>query len=178
MQIEQMLRLMEEHDVARHSDLVGVSPREIRQLEQRFGLEFPAAYQQFLLTCGRSAGYLSTWMAIYFDDLLEIREEFERITAEHFPDITLPPEALLIAHWDCRFDWIICDGSDDPPVYRMDLQLDSGAYCQACASTFSAYIEALIRNNEAEKGLPEALSANEEFGARWDSEDDRLLPHR
>lgn len=151
MELERIVRLMEERDIAKSSDLVGVSEREIGRMEAQLDIHFPAAYRQYLLRFGRSAGFLSTWMAIYFDDLEEIREAFEQLNREYVEAIVLPRNALLISNLDSVFDYLFCDGSADPEVFRIDMRGDNGAFCEKYAESFSAYIERLILNADAEK---------------------------
>lgn len=151
MELERFVRLMEERDVAKSSDLVGVSEREISLMETRLKVVFPAAYRQYLLRFGRSAGFLSTWMAIYFDDLEEIRDAFDALNSEYINAIVLPQNALLISNLDSVFDYIFCGDTADPEVFRIDMRGEDGAYCEKYAESFSAYIERLILNADADK---------------------------
>lgn len=152
--IQKVVRLMEASAVATAGDLVGVNESEIKQLEQQLHLTFPKVYRQYLITFGRSAGYLSPWMAIYFDDLKEIRETFDLYQAQGF-DFELPAKALLIANFENTFDFIVCDGSHDPEVYRVDFRCDQPSAI-AYKKHFSGYLESLVTsdNNHA---IPQEL---------------------
>lgn len=140
--------LMEKRGVADKSELVGVSDTEIQSLENYFGLTFPACYHQFLRSFGRSAGFLSPWMAIYFDDLKEIRDQFDGLVAASDLSFNLPANALLIANWESVFDFLVCDGSDDPPVYRIDLYQVDRSNLRTYSSRYSEYLENLIQTTD------------------------------
>lgn len=137
--------LMENRGVAHKSDLIGVSDAEIQLLEAHFGVTFPNTYRQFLAGFGRSAGFLSPWMAIYFDDLKEIREQFDCLIAADNRPVALPAKAVLIGNWESVFDFIVCDGVEDPAVYRIDLYQSDRANYRIYAKTYSAYLENLVK---------------------------------
>lgn len=140
--------LMENRGVAHKSELVGVRDTEIQSLEKFFGLTFPSSYRQFLRSFGRSAGFLSPWMAIYFDDLKEIRDQFDCLVAADALPFNLPAKTLLIANWESVFDFIVCDGRDDPPVYRIDLYKADRSQFRVYAKSYSEYLENLIATTD------------------------------
>jgi hypothetical protein len=152
--------LMENRGVAHKSELVGVSDTEIQSLEIYFGLAFPACYRQFLRSFGRSAGFLSPWMAIYFDDLKEIRDQFDCLAAASALPFNLPPGTLLIANWESVFDFLICDNSDDPPVYRIDLYQTDRSNLRTYSPCYSEYLENLINTTDT-NALPSDLFEDE-----------------
>lgn len=143
--IQKIIRLMETQGVATRSDLVGVSEKEIKQLERHFELAFPKAYRQYLRSFGRSAGFLSPWMAVYFDDLKEIRDTFEQYLAQGFK-YKLPVNALLIANFENTFDFMICNGAPDPQVQRVDFRCEKPR-AKKFAPSFSLYLEKLVKNS-------------------------------
>jgi hypothetical protein len=153
--------LMENRGVADKSELVGVSDTEIRSLENYFGLTFPSSYRQFLRSFGRSAGFLSPWMAIYFDDLKEIRDQFDCLVAADALPCNLPAKTLLIANWESVFDFIVCDGRDDPPVYRVDLYKSDRSQFRVYSKSYSAYLENLITTTDT-NALPSDLFEEQE----------------
>lgn len=160
--ISELTQLMASLGVASSGDLVGVTEQDIRSLEDHFGLALPQSYQQFLSHMGRSAGYLSPWMAIYFDDLKEIREQFDLLNATLNEPASLPAKALVIANWESVFDFIICDKAEDPEVFRIDLCQDSGRSAKSYAPSYSEYVTNLARNantNEIPSDLLEEVSA-------------------
>lgn len=152
--IEKVSCLMHDLGVAQKQDLIGVSDCQITELEAFFDLRFPTAYRKYLLAFGRSAGYLSPWLAIYFDDLKEIREQFELLNITHNNAARLPQDTLLIANWESVFDYLICDGAEDPIVYRLDLCGAQGPSSRRYASCFSEYLEKLVRSTDT-AGLPQ-----------------------
>ncbi|MCR6650706.1 MAG: SMI1/KNR4 family protein [Cellvibrionaceae bacterium] len=146
--VSHLTSLMEHRGVARKSELVGVSDTEVRSLEHYFGLSFPSSYRQFLRSFGRSAGFLSPWMAIYFDDLKEIRDQFDCLVAADGLHFNLPAKTLLIANWESVFDFIVCDGQENPPVYRIDLYKVDHSQFRVYAQSFGEYLENLITTTD------------------------------
>lgn len=166
--VSQLTNLMENRGVAHKSDLVGVSEAEMGELEKHFGLTFPRTYRQFLRSFGRSAGFLSPWMAIYFDDLKEIREQFDCLIAADRHPFILPERALLIGNWESIFDYLVCDGSDDPEVHRIDLYQAELVYGRVYAKSYSAYLENLIKTADTQ-ALPSDVFDEEILGVLDDS---------
>ncbi len=162
MNIDYLIRLMDQNNIASPSDLVGVSEKEIKKFEKKTKLSLPAAYKSYLTQFGRSAGMLSTWMAIYFDDLDEIKEAFETINTMEESAIELAENALLITQMGTYFDYILCGESDDPSVYRIELNNRTGAFCEKCAEKFSAYLEQLILNAHQDSDHLQKINISEE----------------
>lgn len=150
--------------MATSAELIGVNTTEIAKLEQFFGIQFPANYQLFLQHFGRSAGMLSPWMAIYFDDLKEMREQFDFLVASQGETITLPDTALIIGNWESVFDFIICNQDDDPAVFRIDLCADDAGQFRRYSESYSEHLENMINTSDA-TSLPSDFF-----------EDDHLLP--
>jgi hypothetical protein len=93
-------------------DLVGCSPREITELEQRFGVCFPESYRCFLIRMGHRAGKLFDWdhVDVYYRDI----DRLNRIER----DCVLPEKAFIIMdRMEEQFQFIVCDSPDDSPVY-------------------------------------------------------------
>jgi hypothetical protein len=166
--VSQLTNLMEHRGVAHKSDLVGVSEAQILDLEKYFGLHFPRTYRQFLRHFGRSAGLLSPWMAIYFDDLKEIREQFNCLIAADRHPFALPDKALLIGNWESVFDYLLCDGTDDPEVHRIDLYQTDLLQGRVYAKSYSAYLENLIKTADTHS-LPSDLFDDEMLGVLDDT---------
>lgn len=160
MHFQQLTELMSELGVAQSQDLVGVPLSEIKNMEAFFGLRFPASYVHFLHRCGRSAGHLAGWAAIYFDDLKEIAEEFEFHKTMISSELLLPSDGLLIAHYNQSFDYMICDGASEPTIYRITFD-DLGAHCERFANSHTDYLEAMIRKAATEKGKVEPFFIDE-----------------
>jgi hypothetical protein len=140
-----------ETGVAPVSDWVGVSLTEIRALEQFFGLSFPVIYIQFLAKCGRSAGQLAGWRALYFDDLKEIAEEFS-FAQTLMGAATLPEKALIIAEQQNVFDYFLCAGDPNPPVYRLNLATTEAKQPRLLCASFSDYFAQLIDQAATQTG--------------------------
>lgn|GEM_PF-1916281 len=163
-----LTNLMESRGIARKSDLVGVSEAQILNLEKYFTLSFPRTYREFLRNFGRSAGLLSPWMAIYFDDLKEIRDQFDCLIAADGHSFTLPEKALLIGNWESVFDYLVCDGRDDPEVYRVDLYQAEVPHARLYAKSYSAYLENMIKTADI-SALPADLLEDEALSLIDDS---------
>lgn len=170
---QRLVQLMQAHQVANERDLVGVCDKEIQALERRLGLSFPDSYKQFLHLCGRSAGHISPWVALYFDDLMEIREEFfERLAQAALP-LNLSSDVLIIAQAEEVFDFLYCDGSDDPPVYRINFQAQPPTLmCQAQA--YSLYLEAVVIASDRDNWLDDLADDDTYAVADLSGEDDKL----
>ncbi|WP_054114017.1 SMI1/KNR4 family protein [Marinagarivorans algicola] len=147
MPFQRLLDLMISNDIAQLGDFVGVPSTEIQAMELHFNLQFPTAYRAFLGACGRSAGHLAGWSSIYFDDLKEIAEEFDFHwttfkSGQPCADSPLPPQALLIAHYDSHFDYLICDASDTA-IYRLSFN-DTCISTYTFSDSFETYMESMI----------------------------------
>ncbi len=147
MPFQHLLDLMISNDIAQLGDFVGVPSAEIQAMELHFNLKFPVAYREFLQACGRSAGHLAGWSSIYFDDLKEITEEFEFHwgtfkSAQPCANNPLPHHALLIAHYENHFDYLICDASSTA-IYRLSFNHDC-ITTYSFSDSFEAYMESMI----------------------------------
>ena len=154
MAIQKIIRLMEEREIAQAKDLVGVSDEEINLLETHFNLELPATYRQFLKQFGRSAGFLSPWVAIYYDDLKEIREMFDLSLAQGL-EFRLPAKAFVVANFESTFDFILCKGAHDPEVFRVDFRQEIPT-SKKFAPSFSEYLEYIVKCSE-DNTIPQDL---------------------
>lgn len=148
MPIGELLALMHALKVAKPSDFVGVPLAEVRSMERHFAVKFPAIYVQFLHHCGRSAGFLSGWWSIYFDDLKEIAQDFADISKAREAVTELPPNGVFIANQGLVFDYLLCNGEHDPAVWRVDFS-NSNLVCEEYAASYSDYLETFIRSATA-----------------------------
>lgn len=144
--INKLVNLMEQRNIAEREDITGIDSADIQELEHYFGLSFPATYVQFLQHFGHSAGYLSPWMTIYFNDLKSMRTQFELLLATQTEETTLPQNALIIGNWESIFDYIICGNNPDPMVYRLDLFNHNTHQTQQYADSYSSYLKNMIES--------------------------------
>lgn len=169
-ELSRIVDLMEDRGVASQRDLVGVPDSEIMRLEEYFEVDFPAVYRSFLLTFGRSAGLLTPWMALYFDDLKEIRDLFLQFRSTRGKDsgfaFSLPPNALLIANFESVFDFILCEKVANPAVFRIDFS-DRIMRQKPIAANFTAYLEYLVNTSETGE-IPDESLEYLPIGARED----------
>lgn len=156
-ELRNIIQLMERKGIANRRDLVGVPDAEIRSLEAHLELRFPEVYREYLLTFGRSAGFLTPWMAIYFDDLKEVRDLFDQFNAtkelESGFGFLLPADALLVANCESVFDFLVCHKAADPPVIRVDFSSEI-VRPKPIAATFTAYLEYLVNSSDT-TGFPD-----------------------
>ena len=147
MWIDAAIAKMQELGIATRAELVGVPNAEILALENQWSIKVPRAYRQFLLRCGRSAGYLSPWAALYFDDLKEIRDAYEcqwsQRASPATPTLPTPGHCLFIAHHEQTFDYLNPGRSADPEVWRVCFN-DAPPTVTLVAASFSRYLNSQI----------------------------------
>lgn len=169
-QLPSIVQLMERKGIAHRRDLVGVPDAEIRRLEAHLGLRFPDVYREYLLTFGRSAGFLTPWMAIYFDDLKEIRDLFDQFNATKHVEsnfgFLLPADALLIANCESVFDFLICHKAANPPVIRVDFSSEI-VRPKPIAASFTTYLEYLVNSSDT-TGFPDEVYDDAELDLQDD----------
>ncbi len=169
-ELSSIIQLMEQKGIAHRRDLVGVPDAEIRHLEAYFEIRFPEVYRDYLLTFGRSAGFLTPWMAIYFDDLKEIRDLFDQFNATKHVEsnfgFLLPADALLVANCESVFDLVICHKAANPPVIRVDFSSDI-VKPKPIAASFTAYLEYLVNSSDV-TGFPDEAFDETELGLQDD----------
>lgn len=168
--IQKLIALMVERGVAKEAELVGMPNNDIQFLEKQLNLTFPQTYVQFLQNFGHSAGYLSPWMAIYFDDLKKIRSQYELLCATQSKSHKLEANVLIIGNWESIFDYIICDGQPDPVVYRLDLYNLDASNPREYTKNYSEYLQNMVESADSASipydffGDVDALINEEVFG--------------
>lgn len=153
-EIQKIVHILAQQGLAGPRDLVGVSEPEIRALEAFFDVSLPGAYRLFLSQFGRSAGFLSPWVAMYFDDLKEIRETFDGLVAKGVK-FELPKQAFIIANFDSTFDFFVCGNHHNPEVHRVNLRCQH-PYTKTYATSFTAWLETVALTSKAIK-IPDDL---------------------
>ncbi len=159
MAIKKVIRLMAAKGIATQVDLVGVNERDIQSLEAHFNVALPETYRQYLRQFGRSAGFLLPWLAIYYDDLKEIREMYD-LCIEQGIAFRLPAKAFIVGSFDSTFDFFVCNDSHDPAVYRVDFRQKSPK-AEKYAPSFAKYLELLVKNSESDS-IPSDFLADRE----------------
>lgn len=146
--IESITNKMHKMGVASHADLIGVPEREIQKFENKLGRALPEIYRLYLATFGRSAGFLSPWLAFYFDDLSEIEQQFKTCNARANPPVELPSTILLIANCEDIFDGIDL-AEENPKVLRWDFATKRKNLGSTAAEDLESYFQALIKNSDS-----------------------------
>ncbi|QQP98176.1 SMI1/KNR4 family protein [Lysobacter enzymogenes] len=138
--------------VADGFNIGGLTPRQIAAVEHAQGVVLPRAYAAFLSECGRAAGSLCGDCHFFYpslkglkQDALEMLEEARQEAHYYtdFYDFHLPANAfVLAAYLGHQFAFCLCEGDEDPAVYRCIV----GSAPERQHDSCSAYLDALIRS--------------------------------
>ena len=111
----------------------------------------PPAYRAFLLECGKSAGLLCDDAYFFYPALKYLKRDVQEILDDDDEDLkgfefSVPENALVIGSCQGRqHDYLICDGSGDPAVFRLTLMRG----ISRIHVSFTSYIEQMIRSYQA-----------------------------
>lgn len=126
--------------------ICGLSPEQIAEIEAAQGVIVPSAYRDFLLECGESAGLLCDDAEFFYPALKYLKQDLQEILNDDDEDVRgfefdLPPNALVIGSYQGRqHDYLICDGTNDPPVHRLVIMKGS----TQLQESFTSYIARMI----------------------------------
>ncbi|QWP76600.1 SMI1/KNR4 family protein [Lysobacter sp. K5869] len=121
--------------------IAGMDDREIESVEGIQGVKLPSLYKMFLRECGRSAGLLCYDINFFYPDIEVLKKKLLDLIAEEGVDFQLPDHAFVFcAYQGAQFQYFICDGNEDPPVYRV---FDDGSV-ELAASSFSQYMRETV----------------------------------
>lgn len=128
--------------IATEGGIQGASEADIEQLESSFGLELPRSYKQFLRMFGKKAGSLFSDVAFFYPEVVGLREELDEMIEEESLAITLPEDSFVFSGYQgFQYHYFICDGTEDPAVYRV---MDGGDPPEKVSESFSAYLESAV----------------------------------
>ncbi|QQP98184.1 SMI1/KNR4 family protein [Lysobacter enzymogenes] len=119
----------------------GLDDREVNLVEGAQGVRLPSTYKTFLRECGRSAGLLCYDANFFYPDIEVLKQNLGDLIEEEGVDFQLPDKAFVFsAYQGAQFQYFICDGNDDPPVYRV---FDDGSV-EAVSDSFSEYMRKTV----------------------------------
>jgi hypothetical protein len=101
-------------------DFIGCTQMEILSIEDRFAIQLPSCYRDFLGVMGRRAGALFLAGSDYsFPTVLRFRNDAEELLRKCLPEFKLPPTVFVfISHQGYNYSWFNCGKpADDPPVF-------------------------------------------------------------
>ncbi|OCR00093.1 hypothetical protein BCD64_02890 [Nostoc sp. MBR 210] len=139
--------------------LLPCTQEQVCCLEQRFGLTFPVAYQEFLLWGGICAGGLFEGSNCFYKSLPELRQGAEELlNRDEFPEL-LPEDAFVfLIHQGYIFWFFRTSEGDDPPVYGYEEGAAPIPYTSVpfkkLSSSFSKFLAELL---EEEVGVRKRL---------------------
>ncbi len=132
------LKVAIEESFTTETCIEGVSISSVKALEEHFSVRLPQIYVEFLLHCGAKAGKLLDFSVIReYSGLVDLREEVDEMIAEE--EISFP-ESLSIfffASFQGTVYWyFLCDGTDDPDVYKIEEGIKEPIYSFSKLSSF------------------------------------------
>jgi hypothetical protein len=130
--------LIEIYQMLGLSPTQGCTPDETDRAERLRGLEFPAAYREFLAWAGIDSGDI-------FSDLedshclrmIEFLDEARSLAEQPGFREALPADAIIVAEYDTvQYSFIRASEGDDPPVYAFVYPILSPAAAPAGSDGF------------------------------------------
>ena len=114
-------RVLIQSGVASEDSILGLSEGEIKELEKLFLIEFPENYKSFLRACGKKAGNLGSTLNLFYPAAKTNKESLFEVVEEWESDFKIPHNIFVFSSYeDSIFDYFICDGKEDPIIYRID----------------------------------------------------------
>ena len=122
--------------------ILGLSDKEIEEIEKSQAVKLPAHYKLFLKECGKSAGLLFNDVDFSFPALKHLKQELKDAIEEEGADFLVPDNAFVFAAYQgSQYLYFICD-QDDPPTFRV---YDDGT-TESGAGSFSKFVEKAIED--------------------------------
>jgi hypothetical protein len=104
--------------IASLSVVCGCSDLEIQEIERLSEVKLPLTYRQFLEQMGKSTGDFLAGTDYHFPDLLQLRQQAERLLQENKAQVSLSREDFVFAmHQGYQFLFFETNISDDPAVF-------------------------------------------------------------
>lgn len=124
--------------------IAGVDNSEIELMEDTQGVKLPSIYKTFLRECGRSAGLLCYDINFFYPGIEVLKKKLWDMIEEERVDFHLPDGAFVFsAYQGSQFQYFICDGNEDPPIYRVfddgSVELAAGSFSQYMRETVEGY---------------------------------------
>lgn len=117
--IEQLTENLIKNKVASPKNIRGCSELEINELESYFNVKLPQLYKEFLKKMGKQAGDYRVGTDIFYEDLYDLRQQFQDILDDHNNPFLLKPSIFVFSvHQGVIFHFFDTgDDYTDPPVY-------------------------------------------------------------
>ena len=142
------LKKLAENVTIGKSTVRGVSEEEIRVVEEKFDIQFPKAYREFLLLAGEYCGALPLYDTASLEELAaDWHQEIMKETLEDFGTVIDKPFWLYAESNGCeQFAFFYLDEGDDPFIYRVDYDIydDDKQVITKSELTFSQMIDKAI----------------------------------
>jgi hypothetical protein len=120
-------QLLVETGLATPDQIRGCMEDEVLEIEEKFGVELPRSYRDFLLVMGKGAGSLFVGTDFFYPRLLEVREGADELLLETKSSFQIPDNSFVFSlHQGYVFDEYFLLTSDDPPVFLF-MELDTNA---------------------------------------------------
>jgi hypothetical protein len=101
--------------------IVGLSRAEIDDVAGSQGqTKLPAAYEEFLADCGKSAGLFQRDAAFFFPEVKGLKRQLIEMLEDEGIEINVPTEAFVFgAYQGFQFHYFLCGDVADPVVYKI-----------------------------------------------------------
>lgn len=100
--------------------IAGLSESEILDLERSQNVRFPSSYRRFLADCGKGAGLFARDADFFYPKIRSLKSELQEMLDEEGIAFDIPPQAFVFgAYQGYQYFYFLCDGTDDPVVYKI-----------------------------------------------------------
>jgi len=141
-QINHIRNTLLEKNLTTEDTLEGVSIDDIEKIENLFNVKLPKIYRSFLLSFGKKAGKFANDVDFFYGEIFLLKEELEEMIFEEGLDFQIPKRAFIFSGYQgFQYHYFICDGKDDPEVYRIT---DGDRLAKKVAESFSDYLKSMI----------------------------------
>lgn len=118
MYLDRVKNQLIELKLLRQDELVGCTRDEVMAIEQQLGISLPRAYQEFLLSMGRSAGQFLRGSDCFLNHIPQLQEWAVELLQENNFAESLPEDAFIfLMHQGYQFSFFRVSEGPDPPTY-------------------------------------------------------------
>ncbi|MBE9161631.1 MULTISPECIES: SMI1/KNR4 family protein [Microcoleaceae] len=118
MYLDRVKQQLIELKLIRQDELVGCTPDEVMAIQQQLGISLPLAYQEFLLSMGRSAGKFLRGSDCFLNHLPQLQEwAVELLNENNFPESLADDAFIFLMHQGYQFSFFRLSEGADPPIY-------------------------------------------------------------
>ena len=137
------------------NEKTGMEENEILALEQKFNIQYPVAYKEYLFLMGKYSNIiiLTSWLEYFEINQKRAQELLKQYNLSHL----IQKGFWVIGDFDDAFWYFHFDEGDNPPVYRLDCEnygdIDDQYTFGKVADTFEAWINKAINAYKTKKTL-------------------------